>query len=336
MKLAIHGSPADFKLGNSTYTKSLGTVTVDWAFSDDPQNPSKIICDVLPKCNYSMILGSRFLTATQTLSKNKRRLTECLFSTVNVPRLNFLGCDDSRLHGYVGGYGKELIEVAALPDTGAERNIMDRNFAVGHGLYIHKGRRHRNLLQFANGTLQGTVGQVKTHWTFESGECVPLTFEVLENCCSDVILGDSILYDHNVFEDHAASISSDGSRSDIHLLAPFDFTKNWQRSCGSLSHRFSDRKNRTKNDLAPNPVFKEAERQEAWNCQFSFGETATEAEKAAEQLRRDMHKLASQSSSSAPHEAQSQHPRTFSIPSIATAPNHIRQPSSRTSTHPQR
>lgn len=73
-----------------------------------------------------MILGSPFLTATQTLSKYKHRLTECLFSAVNVPKLNFRGCDDSRLHGYVGGYGEELIEVAALPDTGAERNIMDR------------------------------------------------------------------------------------------------------------------------------------------------------------------------------------------------------------------
>ncbi|KAI4268342.1 MAG: hypothetical protein L6R38_007874 [Xanthoria sp. 2 TBL-2021] len=126
MKLAIRGSPADFKLGNSTYTKSLGTVTLDWAFLDSPQDISKIICDVLPKCNYPMILGSPFLTATQTLSKYKHRLTECLFSAVNVPKLNFRGCDDSRLHGYVGGYGEELIEVAALPDTGAERNIMDR------------------------------------------------------------------------------------------------------------------------------------------------------------------------------------------------------------------
>ena len=126
-----------------------------------------------------------------------------------------------------------------------DTDIASSSFAVRHGLYIHGGRRYRSLLQFADGTYQQTVGQVKTHWTFESGERVPITFEVLENCCSDVILGDTILYDHNVFEDHAASISSHESQHDIHRLAPFDFAKNWQRHVGSLLHRSSDRKSKT-------------------------------------------------------------------------------------------
>ncbi|KAI4219559.1 MAG: hypothetical protein LQ349_008318, partial [Xanthoria aureola] len=237
MKLALHGAPTKFVLGNSTSIKSLGTVTLDWAFSDNPRDLSRIICDVLPQCNYPMILGSPFLTATKTLSKYRRRLTECLFSTVNVLRMNFLGDDDSRLLGYIGGGGGESIKVAAVPDTGAEGNVMDRTFAVQHGLYIHGGRRHRNLLQFADGTYQKTVGQVKTHWTFESGERVPITFEVLENCCSDVILGDTILYDHNVFDEHAASISLHQSQHDIHRLAPFDFVKNWQRNSKTSTFR---------------------------------------------------------------------------------------------------
>ena len=122
-------------------------------------------------------------------------------------------------------------------------DITSSSFAVRHGLYIHGGRRHRNFLQFADGTYQKTVGQVKSHWTFESGERVPITFEVLENCCSDVILGDTILYDHNVFEDHAASISSHESQHDIHRLAPFDFVKKWH--VRSLLHRSSDRNSKT-------------------------------------------------------------------------------------------
>lgn len=126
-----------------------------------------------------------------------------------------------------------------------DTDIASSSFAVRHGLYIHDGRRHRNLLQFADGTYQKTVGQVKTNWTFESGESVPVTFEVLENCCSDVILGDTILYDHNVFEDHAASISSHQSQHEIHRLAPFDFVKKWQRHVRSLLHRSSDRNSKT-------------------------------------------------------------------------------------------
>lgn len=73
-----------------------------------------------------MILGSPFLTATKTLSKYRRRLTECLFSTVNVLRMSFLGGNDSRLLGYVGGWGEESIKVAAVPDTGAEGNVIDQ------------------------------------------------------------------------------------------------------------------------------------------------------------------------------------------------------------------
>ncbi|KAL8845811.1 MAG: hypothetical protein Q9221_009053 [Calogaya cf. arnoldii] len=275
MKIGIHGSPADFKLGNSTYTKSVGTVTLDWAFSDNPQHLFKIICDVLPEWNYSMILGSRFLTATQTLSKFRRRLTECLFSTFNVLKMNFLGCDNTRIHGYVGDYyGEELIEVAAIPDTGADGNIRIEN----------------------------------------------------------VVLGDTVLYDYNVFEDHAASISSYESQYDIQQLAPFDFVKKWQRHFASLLHRPRDRmKDTIEVPPADQSGIEEAERQEAWDYQYSFGETATEAEKAAEKTRRDLRSL---STSSASPGAQAQGPGTISVPSMATAPNSFRQASSRTSNHP--
>ena len=73
-----------------------------------------------------MIIGSPFLTATKTLSKYRRRLTECLFSTVNVLRMSFLGGDESRLLGYVGRWGEDSIKVAAVPDTGAEGNVIDQ------------------------------------------------------------------------------------------------------------------------------------------------------------------------------------------------------------------
>ncbi|KAL8668307.1 MAG: hypothetical protein Q9168_007065 [Polycauliona sp. 1 TL-2023] len=316
-KLDVQGKPTHLRLGNSSYTKSLGTVKVDWAFSESPLDVSKIICDVLPRCNYPLILGSRFLGATQTLSKFRSRLSECLFSTANVLGLNFLESDESRLHGYLGGDDKARVAVAAVPDTGAEGNIMDENFAIEHGFCIRKGPNHRNLLQFADGTTQWTVGQAETHWTFESGESIPITFEVLENCSSDVILGDTILYDHNVFEDHASSISSYDLPYGIHHLAPFDFVKNWQRPPS----------NKQLYDL-------ESERQDAWDCQFSFGETATEAENAAERLRRDRHKLALQSLLPTPSETRQPHPRTIAVSSLATAPNRSRQSQSLTNARP--
>ena len=82
-----------------------------------------IVCDVLPACSYKLILGSAFLTATETLSKHKRRLTECIFTMTNVLRFNLLGGDSQRLPGLVGETA-----ILAVPDTGAETNVMDERY----------------------------------------------------------------------------------------------------------------------------------------------------------------------------------------------------------------
>ncbi|KAL8726145.1 MAG: hypothetical protein Q9166_006902 [cf. Caloplaca sp. 2 TL-2023] len=249
MDLTIEGSSSEFVLGNSKRTRSLGTVTLEWAFSENPQDLCEVVCDVLPNCSYSMILGSSFLTATQTLSKHRRRLTECLFSMVDVLKVSFLGNDCQRLQGRIGCCGKNDFDVWAVLDTGAEANIMDQSYAISHNLRIKKGSHRCNLLQFADGTYQETVGQVETYSTFDSGQSIPVTFDVLADCCADVILGDSILYDHNVFENHAASIVAYESPYNVYQLAPFDFVKNWQKTYAELVARFQ---------------FSEAQRPDRW------------------------------------------------------------------------
>ena len=87
-----------------------------------------IVCDVLPACSYKLILGSEFLTATETLSKHKRRLTECIFTTMNVLRFNLLDNYSQRLPGAVGGRDCNAVPVLAVPDTGAEVNVMDERY----------------------------------------------------------------------------------------------------------------------------------------------------------------------------------------------------------------
>lgn len=122
------------------------------------------------------------------------------------------------------------------------------SFALAHGLCIRKGPAHRKLLQFADCSYKETVGQVKTYWTFEAGERIPVTFEVLEDCPTDVVLGDSIVYGHNVFEDHASSLVVVESDSDAYPLAPFDFANKWQRSWTSIKERFKKERNSGKHN----------------------------------------------------------------------------------------
>ena len=100
------------------------------------------------------------------------------------------------------------------------------------GLDIRTGPKHRGLVQFADESYEETIGQVFTTWTFESGKRIQLRFEVLENLCSDVIIGEDILWEHNVFEDYASSIETFPSESESFMLAPFTFYSKWQQKLG--------------------------------------------------------------------------------------------------------
>ena len=120
----------------------------------------------------------------------------------NISHFSFLGEICQRL----GGTLADKFPVLAIPDTGADRNVMSLQFALEHGLEIKTGPKHCGYLQFTDGSYDLTVGRVKTHWTFASGERVPVTFEVLEYCCSDVVIGEEILTEDNVFRRHEASM----------------------------------------------------------------------------------------------------------------------------------
>ena len=61
-------------------------------------------------------------------------------------------------------------------------------------------------LQFADGSIQQSIGQVDTTWTFGSGLHVPLTFEVLRVCSHDIVLGEGVIRDNDVFENKASSL----------------------------------------------------------------------------------------------------------------------------------
>ena len=83
------------------------------------------------------------------------------------------------------------------------------------------------MLEFADGSRQRAVGQNETSWTFASGLRIPLVFEVLEDCLHDVILGEEVLWEYNVFETFAASIQTLPSDTESFDLAPFSFVPEW-------------------------------------------------------------------------------------------------------------
>ena len=79
------------------------------------------------------------------------------------------------------------------------------------------------------------MGQVETSWTFNSGQRIPVTFEVLEECLHDVILGEELLWEYDVFETYAASIQTLSSDTESFDLAPFSFVPKWVRKLNGES-----------------------------------------------------------------------------------------------------
>lgn len=194
------------------------------------------MCHVLPNCIYDLILGNGFLKTTETLSRYRHRLTECFFTVLSkFAHFGYLGDESQRLHGTLA----DEYDVLAIPDTGAERNVMDLEYAIKMGFEIEKNENYREYLQFADGTVQETAGRVTTFWTFDSREIIPISFEVLEGCCSDIVIGEDILRNHNVFEDHASSIVDVPCESDYYELTPFDFYREWQQTYRKLSRKLS-------------------------------------------------------------------------------------------------
>ena len=102
----------------------IGTVNVRWAFAGKPTETIEIVCHVISNCVYDVILGKRFLSMTETFTKYKHRLTKCLSSAARVLRFNLLDGSRQLLQGTL----RRRINVCAVPDTGAEGNLLNLRF----------------------------------------------------------------------------------------------------------------------------------------------------------------------------------------------------------------
>ena len=121
-KFPIHNTSSSwFKLGSSSLVESIGTVEIDYAFAEEPLKVFKLMCHLLQDCSYDLVLGNAFLIATETMSKYRRRLTECIFTVTNIFHLTCLGNGNQHLKGTLAGCYPAL----AVPDTGAECNVID-------------------------------------------------------------------------------------------------------------------------------------------------------------------------------------------------------------------
>jgi hypothetical protein len=142
-----------------------------------------------------IIMGREFLRLTNTLGKYKNCLQDrpmALSSTISLVRWS--GISQENLPCFLDD---NLTN--SSPDTGVDANVISNEFTLQITPFI--GRTTVRQVQFDNGRIQSTLGRIQAKGAFGHAPkyCIQAKFEVFENFSVDVILGDDILFQADVY-----------------------------------------------------------------------------------------------------------------------------------------
>jgi hypothetical protein len=140
-------------------------------------------------------MGREFLRLTNTLNKYKHRLQDrpiALVSTISLVRWS--GIIQENLPSFLDD---NLTD--SSPDTGVDANVISKELRLQITPFI--GRTTVGQVHFANGRIQSTLGRLQTKGIFSHAleYYIQAKFEVFENFRVDVILGDDILFQADVY-----------------------------------------------------------------------------------------------------------------------------------------
>lgn len=161
--LKRNGPPQSFTLANSTLVTSEGYVEVDWVFDGVHSEVYRLKFHVIKGLCMNLLIGNDTLRETETLSRNFDRVRRMLLSRVSfISPIVFLKPPGSSCQLLLHRVLSKCIAVQAVPDTGAAKNVMDADWARSNGFRVQSGKGDRTFLFFADKSVQGTLGTVKT------------------------------------------------------------------------------------------------------------------------------------------------------------------------------
>ena len=178
---------------------TLGTVSQKVRFAGESEEYIREF-HVLPNCVRDIILGGPFLRLTETLTKFRHRVTKKPRGISLRHRVCFTGSSQEMLSGWANGQS-----ILALPDTGSDICLMSLRYAQERGYRIDTDPKHRESLEFVNGSTAETCGRVEGfQWEFDRSDIQVHTPEihVLENLQTDLLLGYDFLEDSDAFGTH--------------------------------------------------------------------------------------------------------------------------------------
>ena len=161
-----------------------------------------------------MVIGDDFLQSTQTMSVFRNRLSWVPRprSALYVRHINLLGNPSLRIRGKLNEK-----PTSALPDSGAESNLISYDYAERRGWLLNRLSGNRNLLQFPDGSLTETEGQVRVVWRFYHGKEFyakrSVVLEVVRDLRFDVVLGQDFLEDTEAYTTHSPCFHAASSKN---------------------------------------------------------------------------------------------------------------------------
>lgn len=212
------------QMASGKLIKTIGTVDATWGFASDSSQNWKITFHILADFVYDLILGSQFLFTTKTMSHHKERLSRIPhpLGSLSVLCVNSLGFGSQQVKGHL-----QQEQVNALPDSGSEPNLLSYEYAQRRGWLKKMNMEDQNLLQFADGSIERTEGSISARWVPSSVKSkqeqvgLEAKFHVLRGCSHDVILGQDVLEETDMFFEHADSffeVESDTEATGLNLV----------------------------------------------------------------------------------------------------------------------
>ena len=183
------------RLANQKTVQSPGYVELNWKF--DGEEGSQILkCWILPSCVHGLIVGNRFMRASDTLTKFFNRIKSRILPS-RKPKVRLLGREQQRVRGSLNGSG-----IAAMPDTGSDIMLVSPAVAARHNMRVDTEPEHCLEIEMADGSRDRTMGCAKdVPWTVGS-HTVRADFYVLRDLSVDVVLSNDYLFENNIFTAH--------------------------------------------------------------------------------------------------------------------------------------
>jgi hypothetical protein len=162
-EISLHIQPEEadketyLQMANGKHIRAIGVVRANWGLKGDPRKTLEWNLTVLADYVFDIVIGDDFLKPNLIMSANKHYLSRKPRprNTLSIRNVNILGSSSQRLRGTLNNE-----PMPALPDSGTEPNLVSYAYVQSRGWLTKLVENSEHLLQFADGSLATTVGQI--------------------------------------------------------------------------------------------------------------------------------------------------------------------------------